>query len=42
MKRWSKPILETTWGLAAKGLGERINRMIEDSARFSELREVPG
>jgi len=32
-------ILETHLGLAAKGLGEKINRMIEDQRKVSELRE---
>ncbi len=32
-------ILETHLGLAAKGLGEKINRMLEDQRKVAELRE---
>ncbi len=32
-------ILETHLGLAAKGLGEKINRMLEEQRKIAELRE---
>src|SRR5690606_593109 len=32
-------ILETHLGLAAKGLGEKINRMLDEQRKVSELRE---
>jgi DNA-directed RNA polymerase subunit beta len=35
-------ILETHLGLAAKGLGEKINRMLEEQRKVSELREFLG
>ncbi|TIR87164.1 MAG: hypothetical protein E5X05_01980, partial [Mesorhizobium sp.] len=32
-------ILETHLGLAAKGLGEKINRMIEEQRKVADLRK---
>ncbi|MEZ1376634.1 hypothetical protein QVM80_27665, partial [Enterobacter hormaechei] len=32
-------ILETHLGLAAKGLGEKINRMLEEQRKVAELRK---